>query len=243
MADTRSIQQDGIYKWSVATQIKEHTDSIIAVLVLANGAKPPITVGTDHELSTLSAMFPKSLSPNVSFMFTNVLNPLHWNISLKTIPHDLRGAPQFLLNNPVALQKEYLRLKDDPNMKKRRADLRNAVEASEQNALQMLVEFFDWLDSLEPRGATKAVTRSQKHEGTSTVLLSPIAIYAAVSCSPCTQKEIFSLSLGIADETFFVYKFIQPPIVTEEKEAKITRTDKGAPKKCQGGVDYHGYCH
>jgi len=46
-------------------------------------------------------------------------------------------------------------------MKKRRVDLRNAVEASEQNALQMLVKLFDWLNSLEPRSTTEIVTRSQ----------------------------------------------------------------------------------
>src|SRR5258706_13540213 len=45
-------------------------------------------------------------------------------------------------------------------------------KASEQNALQMLVERFDWLDSLEPRGTTGIVTKSQKREATSTILLS-----------------------------------------------------------------------
>ncbi len=131
-------------------------------------------------------MFPTYLADNVSLMFTNVLSPLHWNFSLGTIPHELRGAPQFLLNNPIALQKEYLKLKDDPCMRKRRVDLRNAVKAGEQNALQMLVELFDWLDSLEPRGTTEIVTRSQKREAMSTSL-APIAINSAVSWSPGTR--------------------------------------------------------
>ena len=100
-------------------------------------------------------MFPKSLAHDVSFMFTNVSDPLHWNCSLETIPHEFRGAPQFLLNNPVALQKENLKLKDDPNMKKTKADLRNAVKTSEESALQMLVKLFDWLDGLEPQPTTE----------------------------------------------------------------------------------------
>ncbi len=190
-ADTRSIQQDGLHKWSIATQIKEHIDSITAVLVLANAR---VTVGTDYALSTLSAMFPKSLSPRVSFMFTNVLSPLHWNFSLETLPPELRGAPQFLLNNPITLQRKYLKLKDDPNMKKRRADLRNDVKAGEQNALQMLVELFDWLDSLEPQDTTEIVTGSQKREVMST-RLAPVAINSAVSCSPGTRFYFFSFSL------------------------------------------------
>ena len=48
------------------------------------------------------------------------------------------------------LQKEYLKLKDSPNTKTMRTDLRNAVKASEKNALEMLVELYDWLDRLEP---------------------------------------------------------------------------------------------
>jgi len=41
-------------------------------------------------------------------------------------------------------------------MERRRTDLRNAVKASEQNAFQMLVSLFDWLDGLEPQPMTMA---------------------------------------------------------------------------------------
>ena len=144
-------------------------------------------------------MFPKSLAHNVSFMFTSVLSPLHWNFSLDAVPCDLQGAPQFLLNNPIALQRKYLKLKDDKNMKRRRRDLRDAVKAGEENGLQMLVTFFDWLDSLEPQSTTETVTRSQKREAGSTVLLDPMgqvvakkANDSAVRCSPGTQFFSFT---------------------------------------------------
>jgi len=41
------------------------------------------------------------------------------------------------LNSAIALHKEHLRLKGDPNMKKERLDLLRAVKASEQNALEI----------------------------------------------------------------------------------------------------------
>lgn len=151
MADTRGVQQDELHKESIETQIKKHIDSVTAVLILANGTVPRVTAGTDYALSTLSAIFPKSLASNTAFMFTNVLGPLHWNFSGDTIPNDLRGAPFFLLSNPVALQRKYLKLKDDPNMKKMKTDLRKAVKTGEKNALGMLVDLFDWLDGLEPQ--------------------------------------------------------------------------------------------
>ena len=173
MADTRGIEQDEIHKKSIATQIKKHIDSITAVLILANGTVPRVTVGTDYALSTLSAIFPKALGHNIAFMFTNVLSPLHWNFSLDTVPPVLKDAPQFLLNNPVALQRKYLKLKEDPNMKKRRIDLRNAVKAGEQHALAMLVKLFDWLDGLEPQRTTE-IGESQRVKAKITDQLPPI---------------------------------------------------------------------
>ena len=84
-------------------------------------------------------------------------------------------------------------------MKRRRRDLRDAVKAGEENGLQMLVTFFDWLDSLEPQSTTETVTRSQKREAGSTVLLDPMdqvvakkANDFAVRCLPGARFFSFS---------------------------------------------------
>ena len=155
MADTRGIEQDERHKDSIATQIKKHIDSVNAVLILANGTIERITVGTDYALSTLSAIFPKTLAENIAFVFTNVPSPLAWNFSQDTVPRVLRDAPQFLLDNPIALQKKYLKLKDRPGMKKVEKDMRNHLKAGEQKALEMLVHLFDWLDGCKPQPTTE----------------------------------------------------------------------------------------
>ena len=62
LADARGIHQDELHKESIATEIQNHIDSVTAVLILANGSVPRITVGTDYALSALSALsalFPK----------------------------------------------------------------------------------------------------------------------------------------------------------------------------------------
>ena len=177
LADTRGIQQDGLHKRSIATQIKHHIDFVNAVLVVVNGAVPHVTVGTDYALSALSAIFPKSLASNTAFMFTNVSNPLHWNFSRDTLPDVLKDAPHFLLNNPVALQRKHSRLKYSPNMNKERANLCNVMKVAEQNALEMLVDLFDWLDGLKPRSMTEIVSlyeHSQAIEATITNTLAQI---------------------------------------------------------------------
>jgi len=80
-----------------------------------------MTVGTDYALSILSESRPRTLPLCIV----------------------LEGAPQFFLNNPIALQRKYIKLMGDPNMRKVRAEFRKGVKAGEQEALEMLVDLFD----------------------------------------------------------------------------------------------------
>ena len=146
-----------LHKKSIAAGIQKHIDSVSAILILANGTTPRITTSTDYSLSVLSALFPKSLANNIALLFSNISTYLSLNFSQDAIPSVLRSAPQFLLDNPIALQKKYLELKDDPNQKKAKKEMRDVVMRAEQRALEMLVELFDWLDGLEPQPTTEIV--------------------------------------------------------------------------------------
>ena len=152
MLDARLPQQTELHRRSISTQIKKHLDSVTAVLVLANGTVTRGTGGLQYAFSALSTIFPKTLAKNIAFVFTNIAGPLSLNFCEDTIPEVLKGAPQFQLDNPIALQRKYLKLKDDPKMEqKRMITLRNEVKDGEQTALKMLVELFDWLGGLEPQ--------------------------------------------------------------------------------------------
>ena len=116
---------------------------------------------------------------------------------MDSVPPVLRDAPQFLLNNPIALQRKYLKLKDDPNMKKRRVDLRKAVKAGEEQALEMLVKLFDWLDGLEPQRTAEIVEKSQSIKAKIADRLAPMdrvepkkAKSSAVSCLSCLYPAL-----------------------------------------------------
>jgi len=162
LADTRGIDQDEHHKKSIATQIQNHIDSVSAVLILANGSVPRITVGMDYALSALSALFPKTLAKNIAFLFSNSPTFLSLNFSQDAIPDILKGAPQFLLDNPVALQKKFIEFKDDLNKKRVKKEMQKAVKSAEQRALETLVELFDWLDGLEPQPTTEIVALYEK---------------------------------------------------------------------------------
>ena len=91
-------------------------------------------------------------------MLTNVSSPLYQNFTGETVPDAFKSAPQFLLDNPIALQRKYLKLKDDAKSTRKRAKMRKTVEAGEEQALEMLVDFFDWLDGLERPLTKEAMT-------------------------------------------------------------------------------------
>ena len=149
LVDTRGIYQNELHKKSIATEIQSHIDSVTAVLILLNGTVPRITIGVDYALSTLSTLFPNILAENIAFLFTNCLTYLSLNVSNDVIPNILKGAPQFLLDNPIALQKKLLEVKYGTS-KRSMKEMQRTVKHAEQMALGMLVELFDWLDGLGP---------------------------------------------------------------------------------------------
>ena len=157
-AETRNVQQDEFDKKGITNQIRGQIDSVTAVLVLANGTVPRITVGVAHALSTLSEIFPSTLANNVAFMFTNFSTPLSWNFCQASVPSVLKDARQFKIDNPFALQEKYLKLKNDPNVD-HKATLLKEVNSGEENALKVLVNFFDWLNGLQPQRIIAEQTR------------------------------------------------------------------------------------
>jgi len=142
----------------IVTEIEKHIDSVSAVLVLVNAIAPRITMPMDYALSALSALFPKTLANNIAFVSTNSRSLLSWNLSKDDIPKGLKDAPQFFLDNPIALQKRYLRLKNDLTSKQMNMELLKVVQPGEERALDMLVKLFGWLDGLESHPVTEIVS-------------------------------------------------------------------------------------
>ena len=178
MTDTRDHQQDALQTKSIAAQVKTHIDTVTAVLVVANGTVPRVNAGTDHALSTLSAIFPETPSKNIAFLLTNTSNSLYRNFSKDNLPDAFKDAPEFLLNNPIALQRKYLRLKGEANTRSRRTYFKEVVKASERDALEMLVDLFDWLDGLEPKPTTKSVSLSEQLYRIMSKIIHPLAQHA-----------------------------------------------------------------
>ncbi len=101
---------------------------------------------------------------NIAFLFSNASSHLSLNVSSDAIPPALRGAPQFLLDNPIALVKKCSQFKDGPSQKVPKKALQKMVMRAEQKSLQTLVDLFDWLDGLEPQSTTEIVELYEKSQ-------------------------------------------------------------------------------
>ena len=105
-------------------------------------------------------MFPRTLANNMAFVFTNVSSPLAWNYDPTSIPMMLRDVPRFPFDNPIAVQRRYISLSSGQKIKAKKKEsesLRGAVQESEQKALGVLVDLFDWLDGVEPQPTKEIV--------------------------------------------------------------------------------------
>ena len=154
------------------TYIQEHIATVNAVFIVANGSVPRSTVGTDY---ALFAFLPKTLANNAVLLFTNILTYFAFNFCEHTLPKILRDAPRFLFNNPIALQKNFLKLKNGPIRKKAQTELRETVRHMEQKGLGMLVYLFDWLDGREPQPTTEIVALYETSQAIETKIPNTIA--------------------------------------------------------------------
>ncbi|KAJ7114280.1 hypothetical protein C8R44DRAFT_740427 [Mycena epipterygia] len=162
LADTRGIQQDELHKKGIATEIKEQVTAVDAVLILANGTLPRLSVSTEYALTTLSSIFPKSLADNISLVLTMCPSPLSINFTDDAVPPSLRKAPQLYIDNPLSLLPKYREMKAKGQYKRQLHAVRDQVVASETAALQTMVRFFDWLDDLNPQPTMDILTLFNK---------------------------------------------------------------------------------
>ena len=205
LADTRGIHQDEFHKKSIATQIQNHIGTVSAVLILVNGTVPRITVGTNYALSALSALFPKTLAKNIAFLFSNASSYLSLNFSSDAIPPALTNAPQFLLDNPIALVKKYSTFRDGPSQKVPRKTLRKMVLHAEQKALEMLVELFDWLDGLEPQSTTEIVDLYEKSQAIESKITNTLAQMNQAAAKIAEIKELMKVFQKKSAVRFLLY--------------------------------------
>jgi len=158
LADTRGLAQDQLHKASIARVIHENIATVNAVLILANGTVPRLGVATDYALSTLTAIFPRTLANNIGIVFTNVSSALSWNFDMTSLPNILHNAHHCLLDNPIAMRQKLFEIEKQGTISADlMSSLNKAVEEGHTKALDVLLKMFTWIDGLDPQ-PTKDIT-------------------------------------------------------------------------------------
>ncbi|PBK60448.1 hypothetical protein ARMSODRAFT_966036 [Armillaria solidipes] len=237
LADTRGIQRDELHKKNIAEAIQDSIDVVNAVLILANGTVPRLTVGTDYALSTLSAIFPCTLAENIGFLFTNVSSPLSWNFDPSSLPSVLQGNTQFLLDNPVAMQKKYRQhMKTNSRIPdKTKKQFRQAVLAGEQKALEMLVEMFDWLDGLNAQPTTDIMSLYDQSQKIETEIANTLAIMRQAAK---TDKELDDVQRQLDGAEVDMKTYEKYEHVVNRKDWYQKSTDRHNTE-CKHGREFH----
>ena len=157
LADTRGLAQDDMHKKSISEAIKSEIPAVDAVLILANGTLPRLSVGADYTLTTLTSIFPRTIANNIGVLITNVPDELSCNFEVNSLPQALLSAhvPLFMLDNPIARERKFRDLQQDPQKRLRpdqRERMRMFVQETHKKALNVFVELFDWIDqrTLQP---------------------------------------------------------------------------------------------
>ena len=166
LADTRDLQKDEKHKDSIASAITDNIPIVTAVIILANGTNPRLTVATDYTISTLCSIFPRALVQNIGVLFTNVQDIGRFNFDMNSFPHELREAKCFCIDNPLALYKNAQRNREQLGMqgqfrrKKKRS--KNSLDEDHEIAVEILAEIFDWLDGLKSQATTEITSLYNK---------------------------------------------------------------------------------
>ncbi|KZT32710.1 hypothetical protein SISSUDRAFT_1123278 [Sistotremastrum suecicum HHB10207 ss-3] len=146
------LAKDEENKAAIIRTIEAYMPAVNAVLVLANGTLPTLGITSDYTTSLISSIFPRSPASNVAFMFTNVSTPWAWKFDSGSLPKVLIEAPQYSLDNPVAMQKRLVHLeKEGKTSAKILERLTASVTTHHNDALDTLVEFLNWAGDCEPQ--------------------------------------------------------------------------------------------
>ena len=112
------------------------------------------------------------------------------NLPRDAIPEVLKGAPRFSINNPIALQRKFLKSMDDPIMETEREEMQGEVRRAEKNALKMLVQLFDWLDGLEPQPTREIVVLYEKSQAIESKITNTLAQMNRASAQVAEIKKL-----------------------------------------------------
>ncbi|TFK49481.1 hypothetical protein OE88DRAFT_1713641 [Heliocybe sulcata] len=199
LADTRGVEKDEEHKAAIAEYIKNHTETIDAVIILANGTNARLGVATQYTLSMISGMFPHSLVDNIGFVFTMVANIFSFNFESLSLPQELRNARHWKMDNPLAqwLKYQEAKKKDPPVDEEDLDEMYETVSKGYRKTFTHLIDLFTWLDDRQVQ-PTKEI--NELYEMTMTIESSISNVVSRLEQTETRRAALIALKAQIAEQ-------------------------------------------
>ncbi|TFK49482.1 hypothetical protein OE88DRAFT_430304 [Heliocybe sulcata] len=199
LADTRGVEKDEEHKAAIAEYIKDHTETIDAVIILANGTNARLGVATQYTLTMISGMFPHSLVDNIGFVFTMVANIFSFNFESLSLPPELRNARHWKMDNPLAQWLKYqdAQRQDPPVDEEDLAEMHDTVFKGYRKTFALLNDLFIWLDDRRVQ-PTKEI--NELYEMTMNIESSISNVVSRIGQTEARRTELIALQARIAEQ-------------------------------------------
>ncbi|KAJ3715028.1 hypothetical protein C8R42DRAFT_681430 [Lentinula raphanica] len=153
-ADERGIEFDRVHKQALVQAMKEHIDSIDAIVVLLHGDSARLDTRTEYALATIFSVLDTSLADNIVFIFTNVSSPSGFNFPISLLPNWLQSTPRWSTDNPCIRWFAYRKALSQPSGtvdEDSLEDMNDVAHRGYHAGLKMLSQFFQHLDKCQPK--------------------------------------------------------------------------------------------
>jgi len=199
LADTRGIEKDEEHKAAIAEYIKDRTETIDAVIILANGTNARLGVATQYTLTMISGMFPHSLVDNIGFIFTMVANIFSFNFESLSLPSELRNARHWKIDNPLAQWLKYqdAQRKNPPMDEDDLEEMSQTVSRGYKKAFAVLNELFTWLDD---RHVQPTAQINELYQMTMNIESSMSNVISQIDQTEARRGELIALKAQIAEQ-------------------------------------------
>ncbi|KAJ3754883.1 hypothetical protein EV360DRAFT_15756, partial [Lentinula raphanica] len=165
LGDLRGSEIDVEHKIAIVKAIRCHFETVDAIIILSFGGFYRLSLGVQFSLTTISSMFPHSITNNIAFVLTMVFDPTTIGFKRSYLPVELKDAKVWDINNPFPLWMKYQkRIAENPRTLPEEflEDMNDTIRQDYPRTLTTLSEVFQFLDKCEVQSMESAYRLNER---------------------------------------------------------------------------------
>ncbi|KAJ4474173.1 hypothetical protein C8R41DRAFT_557557 [Lentinula lateritia] len=148
LADRRGMDKEMEHLKAIIDAMKKNFDTIDGIVVLQSGLSYHLGPTVDSTLLRISYMFPGNIYDNIALVLTFVGPPKKADMITELLPEKLQKAPQWSINNPLALWFTYQKKLAEgwSDEEHPLEELHEMTQHEYKRTTEMLSQLFQYLD-------------------------------------------------------------------------------------------------